>query len=96
MMTKYFASATVILDPFIAGSKVARIFLSRIPPSSRHLIKLKTDIVSESPQKQQLIQVEYKDGTVLKFDPSKTTIGDVVEQLDRHSRAMQLKEQMNG
>ncbi|KAK9371175.1 hypothetical protein V1509DRAFT_6141 [Lipomyces kononenkoae] len=94
MMTKYFTSAIVRFDP-LSPRKTARIFLARIPPTTRHLMKIQTEFLGKSSTNMPLISVTFKDGKTIDLDPNKESIGDVIDQLDRHSRALHLQEQMN-
>ncbi|KAK9484553.1 hypothetical protein V1527DRAFT_497460 [Lipomyces starkeyi] len=94
MITKYFTSAVVRFDP-LSQRKTARIFLARIPPTTRNLIKIRTEFLGKSPTDKPLISVTFRDGKTIELDPSKESIGDVIERLDRHSRALHLQEQMN-
>ncbi|KAK9238134.1 hypothetical protein V1525DRAFT_342393 [Lipomyces kononenkoae] len=94
MMTKYFTSAVVRFDP-LSKRKTARIFLARIPPTTRNLIKIQTEFLGKGSSHEPLISVTFRDGKTIDLDPSKESIGDVIDQLDRHSRALHLQEQMN-
>ncbi|KAJ8098331.1 hypothetical protein POJ06DRAFT_149568 [Lipomyces tetrasporus] len=94
MMTKYFTSAIVRFDP-LSRRKTARIFLARIPPTTRNLIKIRTEFLGRSSTNKPLISVTFRDGKTIELDPCKESIDDVIEQLDRHSRTLHLQEQMN-
>ncbi|KAK9447121.1 mitochondrial 54S ribosomal protein mL53 [Limtongia smithiae] len=95
MITKYITAAVVRFDPFQKG-KAGRIFLSLIPQSARNSIKLTTEVLTPNSAKGPIISVTFRDGRQVDVDPTKTSITDLVDELDRHSRHLLLEEQMRG
>ncbi|KAK9455179.1 hypothetical protein V1511DRAFT_459224 [Dipodascopsis uninucleata] len=93
MITSYFSEVLVRVNPFLKG-KTGRVFISRIPPKVRPTIKLQTEFLNNGSEKKPLIQVKFKDGKVIEVDPTTMSIVDVVQELDRHSRALLLKDQI--
>ncbi|ODQ65668.1 mitochondrial ribosomal protein l44 [Nadsonia fulvescens var. elongata DSM 6958] len=90
MITKYFTNINVAFNPFSPAARVARIFINNIPPKSRMGLKVKTTVLSS--EIGQEISVTFKDGHVIKIDPKASDIDNVMSKLDRHSRSLKIKE----
>ncbi|KAK9478323.1 hypothetical protein V1514DRAFT_331628 [Lipomyces japonicus] len=93
MITKYFTEILVRLDP-LSGGKTARVFLSLLPPRQRNQIKLRTEFISANQPNEPIIKVTYKDGKVVEVNPAKLSVADAVEEFDRQSRKLLLKERI--
>ncbi|CAK7893927.1 54S ribosomal protein L44, mitochondrial [[Candida] anglica] len=94
MITKYFTKVTVKFDPFAPSARPARLFLARIPPSLKgqctvnHKILTATSPSTEKPT----IEVTFKDKEVLKADPTKLDIKELIALFDSHSRKLVIKD----
>ncbi|KAF3920729.1 hypothetical protein AA313_de0206659 [Arthrobotrys entomopaga] len=96
MITKFLSNVAVSFNPFSKASKSARIFLSLLPPDARSTMKIQTKLLPQTSDEAPKIAVTFKDGKVMELEPSKFSIRDLVEELDRHSRALRKKEDLGG
>ncbi|KAL1901676.1 39S ribosomal protein L44, mitochondrial [Ceratocystis pirilliformis] len=92
MITKFMTQITSRVNPFSRASRSTRLFLSQIPPNARveGLVVNNTVLPQDSVEKP-LLQVKFKDGRVMDLDCMGTNIKGLVEEVDRHSRALQKK-----
>ncbi|KAK9458831.1 mitochondrial 54S ribosomal protein mL53 [Lipomyces oligophaga] len=95
MITKYITAATVRFDPLVKAGP-ARIFLSLFPPAARVFIKPKIEYLNAQSTKEPIVSVTFSDGKTLEFNPTMTTINGLVGELDRHSRHLEVEEQLKG
>lgn len=88
MITKYFATVTVKFNPFVASGRSARLFLSRVPSTSKINCKVLTNNTTEVP----LIEVTFKDKHVMKADPETMNISDLANYFNTHSRKLAIQD----
>ncbi|KAK6360764.1 39S ribosomal protein L44, mitochondrial [Orbilia blumenaviensis] len=96
MITKFLTNVAVSFNPFSKLSKSTRIFLSLLPPDARSTMKIQTKLLPRASEESPKIAVTFKDGKVMELEPSKLSIKDLVEELDRHSRILRKKEDLGG
>ena len=95
MITKYFTKVTVRFDPFSAGAKAARNFLTRIPPSMKGQCVINHKVLT-SASEQSIIEVTYKDKFVTQVDPTKLNFKEVAAHFDTHSRKLAIQDAISG
>ncbi|EPE08951.1 mitochondrial ribosomal protein l44 [Ophiostoma piceae UAMH 11346] len=90
MLTRFITEVSTRFNPFSVGSKSARLFLTQLPPNVRKQGMLVTTqlLPRTSADKSSLI-VKFKDGKVMDIDCENMGIKHVLEEVDRHSRALQ-------
>ncbi|KKA26409.1 hypothetical protein TD95_001381 [Thielaviopsis punctulata] len=92
MITKFMTEITTRINPFCTSSRATRLFLSQIPPNARMegLVVNNTTLPRGSTEKP-MLRVKFKDGKVMDLDCTSSTIKGLTEEVDRHSRALQKK-----
>jgi len=94
MITKYLTAVSAKINPFSRRSHSIRLFLSMIPADARNGIEIKTKIVPKiSPSS---LDLRFKDGKEIQVDLKGTTIHELVDQVDRHSRMLARQEDLSG
>ncbi|EPS37458.1 hypothetical protein H072_8848 [Dactylellina haptotyla CBS 200.50] len=96
MITKFLTNVIVSFNPFSKASKSARIFLSLLPPDARSTMKIQTKLLPRASEDTPKIVITFKDGKVMELEPSKFSVKDLVEELDRHSRILRKREELGG
>mgnify|MGYP003362717982 CR=1 FL=1 len=94
MITKYFTKVIVKFDPFGPEARTARTMLSLIPPKLHATCDVNLEVLTKSSKNRPLIEVTFKDKTVMKGDPKSMRMDDFAHLFDRHSRALQFKEEI--
>lgn len=88
MITKYFSSVVVKFDPFASSARSTRLFLSRVPSST----KIKCTILTKNDASTPMIEVTYMDKVVLSANPAAMNIKGIADHFDSHSRKLVLKD----
>jgi large subunit ribosomal protein L53 len=105
MKTTHLTSLTTSFNPFARHAKTPRLFLSLLPPAARSTVKVTVKQLPRSSTDPSTLEIGFKDGKVLKYqfrDPvpgqkeEGVKLKDVVEQVERHSRGLQRKEELTG
>ena len=112
MITQYLKSLTATFNPLSPSRshKIPRIILSFLKPNARSAtgggITVKTQILPAGSSQPSGLTLGFKDGKELRWaEKSKAEgtwnlsgvgIKDVVEEVDRHSRALRRKEELTG
>lgn len=108
MITKYFTKVVVRFNPMgkegacyclilkfppklTTSGKAARLFLSSIPPSMKGSCIIDHKVITDGKTLPSLA-VTFKDKKTLELDPSSISFSELTAVLDRHSRALQIKE----
>jgi large subunit ribosomal protein L53 len=92
MITKFMTEVSTKFNPFSACAKPARLFLSNLPPNARSTgVKISSSLLARNSPEPSSLYVKFKDGKEMNFQCDKYTITGVVDQCDRHSRALQKK-----
>ncbi|ERS98091.1 mitochondrial ribosomal protein L44 [Sporothrix schenckii 1099-18] len=90
MLTRFITEVTSRFNPFSVRSKAARLFLTQLPPMAREQgMLVTTQLLPRSSTEPSTLTVKFKDGKVMKLDCEEMGIKRVVEEVDRHSRALQ-------
>jgi len=90
MITSFITEVSTRFNPFSASAKTARLFLTRIPPTARSQgMAIKTQLLPRDSQEPSSLRIKFKDGQEMKIDCGTTTLKNVVEIVDRHSRQLQ-------
>ncbi|KAI8940236.1 hypothetical protein NX059_003939 [Plenodomus lindquistii] len=97
MITKFLTDVRVTFNPFSPRSKPARLFLSLIPPNARSEgMKIESTMLPRTSKQPATLGVKFKDGKEMNLDLNTMRITQVVEEVDRHSRTLARKEELNG
>ncbi|EAT88187.1 hypothetical protein HBI56_096760 [Parastagonospora nodorum] len=97
MITRFLTDVRVTFNPFSLRSKPARLFLSLIPPNARSDgMKIESKMLPRTSKEPARLAVKFKDGKEMDMDLDKMRITDVMEEVDRHSRQLARKEELNG
>lgn len=97
MITRFLTDVRVTFNPFSPRSKSARLFLSLIPPNARaDGMKIESTMLPRTSKAPATLGVKFKDGKEINLDLSTMRIPQVVEEVDRHSRSLARKEELNG
>ncbi|CEP23843.1 54S ribosomal protein L44, mitochondrial AltName: Full=YmL44 [Cyberlindnera jadinii] len=91
MITKYFTKVVIRFNPLGKEGKASRLFLSSIPPSLRGACVIDHKVITDNKTKP-MLSVTFKDKQTLDADPSTMTFGEISAIMDRHSRALQIKD----
>lgn len=90
MITKFLTEVTVKFNPFSARSRSARLFLVNLPPNVRSGgTAVNTKVLPRDSQEPASLAVKFSDGKEMKFNCEELSIKSLIEEVDRHSRALQ-------
>ncbi|CAK7271385.1 39S ribosomal protein L44, mitochondrial [Sporothrix epigloea] len=90
MLTRFITEVSTRFNPFSVRSKAARLFLTELPPNVRQQgMLVTTQLLPRDSTEPSSLTVKFKDGKVMKLDCEQMGIKRVVEEVDRHSRALQ-------
>jgi len=92
MITRYLTEVVTRFNPFLPSARAARIFLTNIPAEARLQMRVSSTVLPKTSVETPVLEIKFKDGTAMKMDLEQMKIGDVVEQVDRHSRILARKE----
>ncbi|EME79195.1 uncharacterized protein MYCFIDRAFT_50931 [Pseudocercospora fijiensis CIRAD86] len=98
MITKYLTSITTAFSPFNAKSgKTARNFLAMLPANARSTMAIDVKILPRAQADRPVIlDLKFKDGKEMKLDLEKMKIKEIEVEVDRHSRSLKRKEDLEG
>ncbi|OAA61186.1 mitochondrial ribosomal protein l44 [Niveomyces insectorum RCEF 264] len=90
MITRFITEITTRFNPFSPRAKAARLVLAQLPPTARQQgLTVTTQLLPRTSTEPSTLNVKFKDGRELKLDCETLGIKRVVEEIDRHSRALQ-------
>ncbi|POS76055.1 mitochondrial ribosomal protein L44 [Diaporthe helianthi] len=90
MITRFITEVNTTFNPFSARSRSARLFLSFLPPTARSQgMAIQTKLLPRASTDKAALRVKFKDGKLLDLDCENLGIKSLVEECDRHSRALQ-------
>ncbi|QPG73594.1 hypothetical protein FOA43_000906 [Brettanomyces nanus] len=95
MITKYFTNVVVKFNPFGPEARAARSVLSEIPPKLRTQCKVDLEVLTKNSTNNPLVEVTFKDKTIMKGNPAQMTMEDFAHMFDRHSRQLQFKDDVS-
>ncbi|KAK5663240.1 hypothetical protein OQA88_3667 [Cercophora sp. LCS_1] len=97
MLTRFISEVTTRFNPFSARAKVARLFLTRLPPNARtNGMSITTQLLPRTSTEPSTLKIKFKDGKEMNLDCETMNIKTVVEEVDRYSRALQKKADVEG
>ncbi|KAJ4297209.1 39S ribosomal protein L44, mitochondrial [Collariella sp. IMI 366227] len=90
MITRFITEIKTRFNPFSAGSKSARLFISSLPPTARSSgMAISTQLLPRNSTAPSTLYVKFKDGKEMNLDCEAMGIKSIVEEVDRHSRLLQ-------
>jgi len=90
MITRFITDVSTKFNPFSPRAKAARVFLSFLPPTARSDgMNITTKLLPRNSPEPSTLYVKFKDGKEMNIDCEKLHINSIVEEVDRHSRALQ-------
>ncbi|KAI5919242.1 39S ribosomal protein L53/MRP-L53-domain-containing protein [Camillea tinctor] len=90
MITRFITEVKTKFNPFSTSSRAARLFLNYLPPNARKSgMQITTQVLPRSATGPSLLYVKFKDGKEMDLDCEKLGIKGIIEEVDRHSRALQ-------
>ncbi|KAI1107701.1 putative ribosomal protein YmL44, mitochondrial [Jackrogersella minutella] len=90
MITRFITEVVTKFNPFSARSRATRLFLSSLPPDARQTgITINNTVLPRTSTAPPLLLIKFKDGKEMKLDGEQLGIKGIVEEVDRHSRALQ-------
>ncbi|KAK3341599.1 39S ribosomal protein L53/MRP-L53-domain-containing protein [Lasiosphaeria hispida] len=97
MITHFITNVSTRFNPFSAGAKSARLFLTSLPPSARaNGMSIVTELLPRTSTAASTLHIKFKDGKQLNLDCENLGIKSIVEEVDRHSRALQKQADIDG
>jgi len=95
MIPRFLTDITIKFNPFNPRSKPARIFLALLPPNARQTMKISVSQLPQHSTEKSVLGLKFKDGKEMKFDPETVKIKEVVDEVNRHSRALARQEELS-
>ncbi|KAI1415696.1 putative ribosomal protein YmL44, mitochondrial [Hypoxylon sp. FL1857] len=90
MITRFITEVNTKFNPFSMRSRATRLFLTSLPPNARQNgVQINTTLLPRTSTAPPTLQVKFKDGKELDLDGEKLGIKGIIEEVDRHSRALQ-------
>ncbi|RMZ02560.1 hypothetical protein D0862_05987 [Hortaea werneckii] len=106
MITKYITGITTSFSPFNPRSgKTIRNFLASLPPNARSTMRIGVKMFGQNDAAKPAIldltfnqltrEIKIEDGREMKLDVEKMKFRDIQTEVDRHSRALRRKEELD-
>ncbi|KAI0846866.1 putative ribosomal protein YmL44, mitochondrial [Daldinia vernicosa] len=90
MITRFITEVNTKFNPFSMRSRATRLFLSVLPPNARqHGMQINTTLLPRNSTLPATLTVKFKDGKEMALDGEQLGIKGIIEEVDRHSRALQ-------
>ncbi|KAI0009102.1 putative ribosomal protein YmL44, mitochondrial [Xylariaceae sp. FL0662B] len=90
MITRFITEVNTKFNPFSMRSRATRLFLSFLPPKARQSgMLINTHLLPRTDTGPSILTIKFKDGKEMNLDGEKLGIKGIVEEIDRHSRALQ-------
>ncbi|KAI2616591.1 putative ribosomal protein YmL44, mitochondrial [Hypoxylon sp. NC1633] len=90
MITRFITEVNAKFNPFSMRSRATRLFLSYLPPGARQAgVQINTSLLPRTSTAPATLHVKFKDGKEMSLDGDKLGIKGIIEEVDRHSRALQ-------
>ncbi|EON62002.1 hypothetical protein W97_01221 [Coniosporium apollinis CBS 100218] len=96
MITKFLTNVSTTFNPFSPRAKTARNFLALLPPNARSTMKVDVKMLPRTSKEPIRLSLKFKDGKEMDLDLQKLKIGDVEEEVNRHSRGLARQEELSG
>ncbi|KAJ2905338.1 mitochondrial ribosomal protein L44 (39S ribosomal protein L53/MRP-L5) [Zalerion maritima] len=96
MITKYMTEIAVKFNPFSPRARSARLFLSYLPPTVRaDGTAISTTLLPRTSTEPASLLVKFKDGKEMNLNCEEIGIKGLIEEVDRHSRALHKQANLN-
>lgn len=95
MITKYFTKVAVKFNPFGPEARCARAVLSQIPPSMKGVCQVDLELLNDKSTAKPFVEVTFKDKTVMSGNPAELKLADFTNMLDKHSKKLLFKEEVD-
>ncbi|OTA54291.1 putative ribosomal protein YmL44, mitochondrial [Hypoxylon sp. EC38] len=90
MITRFITEVNTKFNPFSMRSRATRLFLSSLPPNARQNgMQINTTLLPRTSTAPPTLHVKFKDGKEMNLDGEILGIKGIIEEVDRHSRALQ-------
>ncbi|KAI1202397.1 39S ribosomal protein L53/MRP-L53-domain-containing protein [Nemania serpens] len=90
MITRFITEVNTKFNPFSMRSRATRLFLSYLPANARAQgMQINTTLLPRASIEPSALSVKFKDGKEMKLDGETLGIKGIIEEVDRHSRALQ-------
>ncbi|KAI1094149.1 putative ribosomal protein YmL44, mitochondrial [Rostrohypoxylon terebratum] len=89
MITRFITEVNTKFNPFSMRSRATRLFLNSLPPNARQSMQINTTLLPRASTLPATLLVKFKDGKEMNLDGEKLGIKGIIEEVDRHSRALQ-------
>ncbi|EOO01932.1 putative mitochondrial ribosomal protein l44 protein [Phaeoacremonium minimum UCRPA7] len=90
MITRFITEINTKFNPFSTKAKAARLFLTFLPPNARSSgMSITTTLLPRTSAEAPSLRVKFKDGKEMNLDCKTLGIKGIIEEVDRHSRALQ-------
>ncbi|KAH8675336.1 39S ribosomal protein L53/MRP-L53 [Xylariales sp. PMI_506] len=91
MITRFITEVNTKFNPFSAASRSVRLFLANLPANARAngAMKVNTSLLPRTSTEPPSLLVKFKDGKEMNLNGEKLGIKGIIEEVDRHSRALQ-------
>lgn len=96
MITQFITDVSVKFNPFRRSGNACRFFLAQLPANARTTMKIKTTLLSRNSEEKSTLRLKMKNGKELHLDPETMRIEDIVQEVDRHSRALNRQAELGG
>ncbi|RWA14607.1 hypothetical protein EKO27_g540 [Xylaria grammica] len=89
MITRFITEVNTRFNPFSMRSRATRLFLSYLPPNARTQMQVNTTLIPRTSTEPNILRIKFKDGREMNLDGETLGIKGIIEEVDRHSRALQ-------
>ncbi|KAI0136320.1 39S ribosomal protein L53/MRP-L53 [Xylariales sp. AK1849] len=91
MITRFITEVNTKFNPFSIASRSTRLFLANLPANARAggRMKVNASLFPRASTEAPSLMIKFKDGKEMTLDGEKLGIKGIIEEIDRHSRALQ-------
>ncbi|KAI0489624.1 putative ribosomal protein YmL44, mitochondrial [Xylaria cf. heliscus] len=90
MITRFITEVNTKFNPFSVSSRATRLFLSNLPANARAQgMQVNTTLLPRTSTEPTALTIKFKDGKEMNLDGEILGIKGIIEEVDRHSRALQ-------
>ncbi|KAI2635176.1 39S ribosomal protein L53/MRP-L53-domain-containing protein [Xylaria nigripes] len=95
MITRFITEVNTRFNPFSIRSRATRLFLTNLPPNARASgMQINLTLLERTSKEPNTLHVKFKDGKEMTLDSEMLGIKEIIEEVDRHSRALQKQEDL--
>ncbi|KAM7209076.1 39S ribosomal protein L53/MRP-L53 domain containing protein [Naviculisporaceae sp. PSN 640] len=92
MISRFITEVRTTFNPFSPKTRSIRLFLSNLPPTARaEGMSIQTQLLPKTSKEASSLYIKFKDGKEMNLDVESMGIKSIVEEVDRHSRQLQKK-----